>query len=262
MDLKVLVITISIGKKYQKIYEEYFLDNHKKFCKTLGFDFKNIKTFLDKETSSEGLTSAQKLLICNLDNTESYDFLIFLDCDILVNIKNAKKYINELFQSPNKIMIVDEYNQLGYENRLKINKKQGWESSATEYYKNFGYSIETKKVLNSGFFVLNSKNQKKFMAETYLIIKSNFEKHSNFFHFEQSTFGYNLLKKNNYISLENKWNYLVSVYELFNRKNLIFRFFNNKKKRLNSIYNENIMIHFAGGAYKNYSKSLLKRITT
>ena len=78
MSFKVLVITISIGSDYQKIYEKYFIENHRKFCEAFSFDFKNITNFIDKNTTKKSLTSAQKILICNCGNADNYDFLIFL----------------------------------------------------------------------------------------------------------------------------------------------------------------------------------------
>lgn len=260
MKFKVLVITISIGSDYQKIYEKYFIENHKKFCEAFSFDFKNITNFIDKNTTKKSLTSAQKILICNCENADNYDFLIFLDCDIFINIENAKKHINDLFQFPEKIMIVDEYDQHGFENRININKAMGWESSASEYYVNFGHKIKTSKVLNSGFFVLSPKFQKKFMEKIYSFVSLNVKMHSNYFHFEQSTFGYNLQNEKKFSLLNNKWNYLFTIDELFKKKSLLNKIFYSRKKRLKSIFKSNIMIHFAGGSYKYFKPHFLKKL--
>jgi len=157
-------------------------------------------------------------------------------------------------------MIVDEYDQHGFENRININKAKGWESSASEYYVNFGHKIKTSKVLNSGFFVLSPKFQKKFMEKIYSFVSLNVKMHSNYFHFEQSTFGYNLQKEKKFSLLNNKWNYLFSIDEFLKKRSLFYKIFYSRKKRLKSIFKSNIMIHFAGGAYKNFKPHFLKRL--
>ena len=90
------------------------------------------------------------------------------------------------------------------------------------------------------------------MDKIYSFVSLNVKMHSNYFHFEQSTFGYNLQKQKKFSLLDKKWNYLFSIDELFKKDSFLNKIFYHRKRRLKSLFKSNIMIHFAGGSYKYF----------
>jgi len=98
----------------------------------------------------------QKMLVSD----ENYDYVVFIDSDILINI--TAPAIHESVVFGNNIGIVDEYSQPTREVRLKIQRMMGWETSARDYYALCGFDLGTNKVLNSGVLVIQPKNTRTY----------------------------------------------------------------------------------------------------
>ena len=104
-----LLITVAIGEKYQKRYKALFYENHKSYAIKCGYDFKIVMDFLDKNNQHASFISLQKSLVCSQDFSQKYKKIIYVDADILFNIKTATP-IHLLTENEN-IYIVDEYSQ-------------------------------------------------------------------------------------------------------------------------------------------------------
>ena len=157
-----------------------------------------------------------------------------MDADILINI-NAPS-IHNYVDFGELIGVVNEYSQPTSKRRLLIQKKMGWETSATEYYKSSGFDIQTDMMFNSGVLVLQPKKHRIFLQKIYNKYVKQSKNNSRGFHFEQSCIGYEIQKNNLYKVIDNKFNALWVITKLDNNENIT----------LNEYFNDNFFVHFAG----------------
>lgn len=232
--MKVLLITIAIGQKYLEDYNNLFYKSQKNYALKHGYDFKVITEFLDKKLQHRSTISFNKILVCNQEWSDDYDFIIFIDADILININSPP--IHNFIDYEGRIGIIDEYSQPSKKRRLNIQKRMGWEVCASDYYKLCNFNINTNMVLNSGVLVLQPKLHKQFLKNIYdkYVIQSI--SHPRGFHYEQSCIGYEIQKNNLFKILDNKFNAIWSLTRIDNINNIT----------LNTFFDENYFIHFAG----------------
>lgn len=231
---KILLVTIAIGEKYLKQYNELFYESQKKYALKNGYDFKVITDFLDKNAKESCYISFNKILVCSQQWSNDYDFIIFVDADILININSPS--IHNYINYGEHIGIIDEYPQPSKEGKLKIQQKMGWETSAIDYYKLCGFDILTNMVFNSGVLVMQPKIHGDFLQNIYNKYIKQSKNHYRGFHFEQSCLGYELQKNNLYKVLDGRFNALWGWTKLYNIENVT----------LNEFFNKNYFIHFAG----------------
>ena len=163
--MKVLLVTIALGDKYLEQYNNLFQQSQQDYAFKCGYDFMVITNFLDKNIKHYSTVSFNKILVCSQDWSVNYDFIIFVDADIFININSPP--IHNYIDYGNCIGIIDEYTQPSKERRINIQRKMGWETSATEYYKLCGFDIETDMVFNSGVLVLQPKLHRDFLQNIY-----------------------------------------------------------------------------------------------
>jgi len=243
-----------------QIYNKFFKKSQEKYAKKHGYDFKIITNFISGSTTNEmsgkyyyglehrelimrehlsftlhhpDLISFQKILVCSQPFSAEYDFIIFIDADILIN-KNAPA-LHNIIDFGDKIGIVDEYSQPTPKIRIQLQKQNKWEDNATDYYKLAGLDIITNKVLNTGVLVMQPSKHSKFLFDIYDNYAKMAISHSRGFHYEQSCIGFELQDKNMFVLLDNKWNALWALYR-------DTKWFSN----LQEMYENNYMIHFAG----------------
>jgi hypothetical protein len=232
--MKVLLVTVAIGEKYLEEYNDLFYESQSKYALKNGYDFKVITDFLDKNITNKATISFNKILVCDLEISKNYDFVIFIDADILINIHSPP--IHNYIDYEGRIGIIDEYSQPTQEQRLKIQKKMGWETSASDYYKLCGLNIKTNIVLNTGVLVLQPKLHNDFLKYIFNKYVKYSISHYRGFHFEQSCIGYELQKNNLYKIIDNRFNAIWGLTKLDNTQNIT----------LNDFFNNNYFIHFAG----------------
>lgn len=232
--MKCLLVTIAIGKNYLEQYYNLFYESQRKYALKHNYDFKVITDFLDKSNQDRSCISFNKILVCSQEWSKDYDFIIFVDADILININSPP--IHSFIDYEGLIGIIDEYSQPSNERRLLIQKRMGWETSATDYYKLAGLDIQTNMVLNSGVLVLQPKKHSVFLQNIYNKYIKQSKNHYRGFHFEQSCIGYEIQKNNLCKVIDNKFNAIWSLTKLDNVENIT----------LNQYFKNNYFIHFAG----------------
>lgn len=232
--MKVLLTTIAIGQKYLEDYNNLFYKSQKNYALKHGYDFKVITGFLDKKLQHQSTISFNKILVCNQEWSDDYDFIIFIDADILININSPP--IHNFIDYEGRIGIIDEYSQPSKKRRLNIQKRMGWEVCASDYYKLCNFNINTNMVLNSGVLVLQPKLHKQFLKNIYHKYVIQSISHPRGFHYEQSCIGYEIQNNNLFKILDNKFNAIWSLTRMDNINNIT----------LNTFFDENYFIHFAG----------------
>lgn len=252
--VKVLLVTMAIGEKYLQVYNMLFRDSQESYAKRCGYDFKIITDFISAGTQypiyHQALISFNKILVCSQDFSSEYDFIIFIDADILIS-KNAPP-LHDIYNFGDKIGIVDEYSQPTPELRIELQKKNGWEDSACKYYKLAGLDIDasTCHVLNTGLLVMQPAKHAKMLVDIYNKFAVRAVNHVRGYHFEQSCIGYELMKQEKCLIMDNKWNAVWSLY----RDSKWYQ------KGLLDAYNGNNFIHFAGRADYHLIPTLLKLV--
>ena len=235
--MKVLLVTIAIGKKYLDEYNDLFYQSQSNYARKNGYDFLVITDFLDVNLKHTSTISFNKILVCNQEWSKNYDFIIFIDADILINILSPPLHTYDYGKC---IGIIDEYSQPTREKRIQIQRRMGWETCATDYYKLFGFDIQTDMVFNSGVLVMQPKVHNDFLMNVYNKYVKQSISHSRGFHFEQSCIGYELQKASLYKVLDNKFNAVWSITKMDNSMSL------------NDYFGENYFIHFDG--HTDYDK--------
>ena len=81
--MKVLLITIAIGEEYLLQYKDLFYESQQNYALKYGYDFKVITDFLDKNIQHKNTVSFNKILVCEQEFSKDYDFIVFIDADIL-----------------------------------------------------------------------------------------------------------------------------------------------------------------------------------
>jgi hypothetical protein len=242
--MKVLLVTIAVGEKYLEEYKNLFYESQYNYAKKHGYDFKVITDFLDQNIKVLSTVSFNKILVCNQEWSNDYDFIIFIDADILININSPS--IHDYMDYGGRIGIVDEYSQPSKERRLQIQRNNGWETSASDYYKLCGLDIQTDMVFNSGVLVMQPKIHKDFLQYVYKKYVLQSISHSRGFHFEQSCIGYEIQINNLYKVLDNKFNAAWVLTKINNIENI----------SLNDYFNQNYFVHFAGRTDYNKIKQI------
>ena len=232
--MKVLLVTIAIGEKYLLEYNNLFRESQINYALKHGYDFKVITEFLDEYIKKKSTISFNKLLLCNQEWSNDYDFIVFIDADIIINVNSPP--IHNCIDYENCIGIIDEQTQPSKERRLKIQKKVGWETNARDYYKLCGFDIQTDMILNTGVLVFQPKIHKDFLQNIYNKYVIQSITHYSGFHYEQSCIGYEIQQAKLYKILDNKFN---AIWGLTKMDNI-------EKIDLMQYANENYFIHLAG----------------
>lgn len=236
--MKVCLTTICIGEKYLQEYNTLFRPSQEKYAKKCGYDFKVITDYIDKNFTHPHTICMQKQLICSLEWAQSYDFIICIDADIIIN-ENTPTIHNE-YNFGNKIGVVNQ-SQPTLQARIEGQIHKGYEVTAKDYYKlKSDHSIETDHIINGGLMVWQPKIHKNFLKNVYEKYIENQINHPAGYHYEQSVIGYEIQINNMHYFMDMKWNALWA-----NNK----YYFNTMKKQpltLQEFYDANYFTHLAG----------------
>ena len=224
---RVLLVSIAIGEAYLQEYNSLFRPSHELYAKRHGYDFKVITDWL-KGPLVRDTTSFQKILTPG--RFSDYDYVIFVDADILINPVAPPIHLEIVAEG---IGCVDQWQQPDGR-RLEIARRRGWETSATDYYKLAGFSLDTDKVINTGVMVFQPALHASICNEIYANYVNSCIGHRRGFHYEQSSIGYTLQSERMIKWLDVRWNAIWPLANAIGRD-------------LAAFCRENWFIHFAGG---------------
>lgn len=235
--MKCCLVTICIGEQYLNQYNYLFRSSQEKYAKNCGYDFKIITDFIS-QNKHRNLINMNKWLLCELEWSNNYDFIIFIDADIIIN-ENAPK-IHEQYNFGEKIGVVNQ-SQPTLKSRIEVQIHKGSEITATDYYKKHANLLfNGDHIINSGVIIIQPKIHKKYLLDLVNKFEPYVIKQPNNLHKDQCFFGCQLQLDNMHYFMDMKWNALWA-----NNK----YYFNNIKKQtltLQEFYNQNYFIHLAG----------------
>jgi len=231
--MRVCIGIICIGKTYLRDFEATFKPSVVKYAEKNGYDLKIFTDFLDFNHKHPDSISFQKCLIPQA--LSEYDVVVIMDADIWISdsaprIPDCEKMgiVNEAAQLPSDVR--------GLENFL---------SSPAEYYSLAGFSLETDKILNTGFIVCRPTHHAKFLADVYAKYIDASANHPRKFNYEQACIGYELQLQSQFELLPNQWN---SIYVFYTYLNM----------RISGVY----CVHFAGLPASIRATELRRYLTT
>ena len=239
--MKVLLVTVIIGDdKYYDTYEKLFKQSQLNYAKKHGYDHKIIRNFIDDTYKDHEISLYfQKSLVCRPAWAEDYDFIIYVDNDIYININSPP--IHSTYDFGSKVGVVDEYMQPNKRDRDHV--LQYWQNEDANkdlYYVNVGIDpTNIPFVINSGVLVFQPKKHRDVMNQYYnkymQIAREKIKK--NFF--EQASLARFLFDQDLYFIMETKfnaiWNWTRSYQEIMRQT-----------EDLEGFFHSNYFIHFAG----------------
>lgn len=241
--MKILLVTISIGDKYLEVYNRLFRNSHEKYANKHGYDLKVITDYLDDTYKQHNISLYfQKVLVCNQEWSSEYDYIIYIDSDIYININSPP--IHSYYDFGTKIGIVDEWSQPSSSQKTLL--AHFWnmnDKSIADYYVNT-LSISREEankmpfVVNSGVIVYQPSIHREKMNEfyqSYMPIAMNYQ----FIWFEQASLALFLVKNDMYFQMDTKFNAVWNWTRTFNEMTYI-------PENLVDYFQENYFIHFAG----------------
>ena len=201
--IKCCLVTICIGDKYLNEYNKLFKASQEKYAKKCGYDFKVIIDFISN-TRHRNVINMNKWLVCDLEWSNNYDYIIFIDADIIINENTPP--IHNFYDFGEKIGVVNQ-SQPTLQARLETQKHRGFEITAKEYYKKHtGLNIDTQHIINSGVIVFQPKIHKNYLKDLVIKYEPYIIKQPSNKHKDQPFFGYQLQLDNMYYFMDMKWN--------------------------------------------------------
>ena len=231
----VLAVTVQ-GEKHMSVYNRFIRASHEAYASRNGYELRLItsRPRHPKLTSTLGFDI---FLLPNETWASGVDYIILLDSDIYIT-SSAPSLGPVLAGLGHRIGAIDEFTQPTgiFEDRVRVNNASGWERSPREYYAaHGGYVLETRHMLNGGFIIVQPSLHREFLLRLY-------ERHANAslsqsFHFQQTTFGYELLTNDMWAPVPRQWNALWILTHNFPGNMLT----------LHEFASQNFGVHFANG---------------
>lgn len=185
--MRVCVVTLAIGDKYIKEYNDLFRPSHEFYAAKHGYDFRVITSYLDANLMDSNSVTIHKYLLCSQEWSSLYEYIVVIDADILIN-KNSPPIPFELLGD--KIGMVDEACQPSCEERIEIQRKCGWELYPKDYFALCGFTLDTPHIYNGGFVVFQPSKHRDFLENMYATYAKASIGHPRGLHYEQTVTNY------------------------------------------------------------------------
>jgi len=242
--MKVLLVTIVIGKQaYMDTYKRLFQKSQIDYAEKHGYDYKLITDFLDDTYKSHDVSMYfQKSLVCNQSWSGDYDYIIYVDNDVYININSPP--IHNYHDFGSKIGVVDEWSQPSIDKKNLISAF--WDmpdKSITDYFVNT-LSISKEEaasmplVVNSGVLVFQPAIHRERMNEYYHYYMPR-AIGCKFNWFEQASLTLFLVNNDIYFKMDTRYNAVWNWYRSFNELSYL-------PENLDDFFRQNYFVHFAG----------------
>ncbi|MEI7531879.1 MAG: hypothetical protein WCK52_08100 [Betaproteobacteria bacterium] len=245
------IVAFALGEKYQKMFNDLCRLDWEKYCKKYNYDFYLITEPLDDSSRAQARSpSWQKLLILSQPWSSSYEQVVWLDTDILINAEQAQDISEGL--DLQKVAAVNAFDIPDKRIHQIISKRPGnslWSNhwaTPQDYYSMNGFSnVFYPQVVHGGVFVCSPAFHKSIFEHVYYDYEDDPEKMQA----EQPALSYELLKNNLIEWLPSEFNYcvspLVSAYYpfLLDEKTSTTEL---RSLALTNLYSLGNFLHFAG----------------
>lgn len=219
--MKVCLVALAIGAEYLEYYNYLFRKSHEAYAKKHEYDFRVETDYLESRCPDKALCSLNKILVCSQPWSAEYDFIVFIDSDIYINISAPP--IHSCMDFGDKIGIINEYDQLvGFEQYISaVRETLNW-GTASEYYAKAGFTLDTKLMLNTGVLVMQPAKHGEFLRDVFDRHFRTCLTHPRGFHYEQAAIGYELQTRKMYTILPKKFNAIWYIQKIINEQKRIY----------------------------------------
>lgn len=240
--MKVCLVTVCIGEEYLKQYNQIFRKNQEAYAFKHGYDFKVITDYISEPHPK--LISMNKILVSD----DRYDFVIFVDADILINPQAPA--LHTAYDFGDKIGAVSE-NQPDIGAKNVVQATMGWELTARDFYlEKSGHLLNTNDVINTGVLVIQPRKHKEFLKHIYEKYYEVQKWSPHGFHYEQSVVGFELQINGMAVLMDQKWNAIWMTHKIYNQ-------IVNKPMDLQTFYENNYFTHLVGRCDLNAAYTMM-----
>jgi hypothetical protein len=249
---KAAIVTLTVGSETH-IYDKHFIPSIKAYANKWGFDFIQLKDLLEpvdieniKGYHKKHTICVQKLLILEQPFAKEYEYIIFIDSDILVNFEKAPNILDGLEQG--KIGVVPERSLFGvipYDSSI-TDRMPTWPKSAEEYYKHYKFPKVFPVQINSGVMVYQPAYHTKFLKGVYDTYSQRIYAGEDI-DGDQGPLNYELHTQNLFQYMDDSWNRIWLFYHI-----AFYGFLNSTydkpalQQAMKSIFDKTYFLHLAG----------------
>jgi hypothetical protein len=186
------MVTIAIGGSYDANWKKFCEPNWKQYADKYGFDVICLETPLDtSERARLRSASWQKCLILGQDFAQSYDQIVWMDSDIMVNACAPDITVGVPLDKVGAAKDASYYDTVCLKRAYKLWPGSVINYTPQEYYSNYGLPGDCDKVLNAGVMVLAPRFHRNILEHVYSAYE---EKGGREWHMEMRPLSYELLK--------------------------------------------------------------------
>ncbi|GAB6181516.1 hypothetical protein JCM14036_28350 [Desulfotomaculum defluvii] len=260
---KKAIVTLALGEKYVHIWDQLCKENWQIYAEKYGYDLICLKQPLDQSPRAQKRSPAwQKCLVLNQPWAESYDRIVWVDADILINV-NAPDITQGV--PLEKVGVVDEWawptpeiyrsttHRRAFQYWTEIGANPIINHTPEEWYANYGLPPKYSQVVQTGVMVMSPK----YHNEVLKMVYDQYED-KPYLLYEMRPLSFELLENNLVHWLDIRFNvlwffYKTVYYPFFLANPLVPSIFNHQglkafmsKICLEAAYINSYFIHFAG----------------
>src|SRR5260370_9191320 len=208
------IVTFAIGEKYYTNWKNFCKPNWQAYGEKCGFDLICIDDRLDtSDRASKRSVSWQKCLILSQDVAGSYDKIVWIDSDIMLNAC-APDITTGV--SLDKVGAVEDqtFSQLVFLKRaFNLWPEAIINYTPQEYYSNYGLPGDCDRVFNAGVMVLSPQFHRSVLEHVYNYYE---EKGGREWHMEQRPLSYEMVTAGKVHWIDPRFNVLWGFEEIAN----------------------------------------------
>ncbi|MBL6958309.1 MAG: hypothetical protein ISR52_04960 [Rhodospirillales bacterium] len=275
MSVKKAIVTIAIGDNYIDEFERYVRSGWQKYCNRHGYDLYVLTDLIDKNMDQDKKSLHwQKLIIGLIPDLKDYDYLVWMDTDIIINNNAAPCIVSQVTSDKIGIPIFDQTitprEHAGKRLDLFLTNLRNQITPKNMHHRGLQYDEhgreapflpewdDPRKFINTGVFVFQPKLHNEFLSGVYLSNEEDCLDGS----FEQTPFSRALMDKDLIEPIDDRFNKVWSLYAAAYFPFLFdYEFFINQRdvavKCVNVFFQNNFFCHFAGAKDHPVTKGLM-----
>ncbi|MEO5337957.1 MAG: hypothetical protein H7841_13860 [Magnetospirillum sp. WYHS-4] len=272
------LVTLAVGDDYVRSFVATASHTWNEYCNRHGYDLVMLTEPIDKSCDfSQKSIHWQKLLIGMVPQLRDYDWLVWVDGDILINYRQAPCIVSHMKED--KIGVVDASDDFHYADDvfnlhtryLLLNacmarqltggpeKIIATDGDLREYHRMFGFTGEAGRFINTGVLVFNPRRHADWLAEIYAKYPRNF------YDFENTPLSYEMQVADRAEYLDRRFN-LAWAHEVARNYPFLFNLEILKRNPemlflcANAAFRNSWFLHFAGAKKNPIIKEPFKMI--
>lgn len=166
------IVTLAIGQRFIKMWQGLCKVNWQNYADKHGYDLICIDKPLDNSERAKQRSPAwQKCLILSQDFARSYERIVWIDADILINSLNAPCVVEGV--PKDKVGAVKDGSLFsGLNAELMLRRSAHYNQSdlsqePRDFYKSYGLPDTYEEVINTGVLVLSPQNHRNVLEMVY-----------------------------------------------------------------------------------------------